>query len=200
VTVYAPLEGEDLATCQANLKALLSHTGQQVCVITGQNARGLCGATVSSFHSCSMEPPMVFFNIGCHSTMDHLLLADGDLLSGTPFIAHVLTEQGESLARAFAKGHGAEKFDGVKWHCSGEPFRQPVLECSPTDPQAPRGKDEHQVLGWMECMVEHALSAGKNWVVIASVRSVNNTLALPGGARPLLYCEGHYTSIHDSIS
>lgn len=187
--------------CTALLKNLLGHTGQQVCILTVANERGMCGTTVSSFHSCSMDPPMVFFNIGCKSTLSHLLLADDSCFSGTPFIAHIMAENGEPLARYFSQPHMCNaKFDAVDWRPSGEPFQQPVLidgPRAPLQPFVPKPPDdaESPVLGWMECVTESAVPAGKNWVLIAKVLRVH-CRAMKQGARPLLYCEGKYTGVH----
>mmetsp|Transcript_16180 Transcript_16180/g.50395 ORF Transcript_16180/g.50395 Transcript_16180/m.50395 type:complete len:157 (-) Transcript_16180:169-639(-) len=144
---------------------------------------------------------MVFFNIGCRSTMDRLLLADGSRLSGVPFVAHVMAERGEPLARFFSQRHVCDdKFDAVKWERSGPPFEQPVLLDGPRTGPRPAndtGATGSQVLGWMECVTEHAIPAGKNWVLIARVERVHCG-AQSAGARPLLYCEGAYTGIHSA--
>ena len=128
-----------------------------VCVITTVVETRPRGATVSSFASLSLHPPMVLVALGLRS--DVL----GCVRSAGRFALNVLSSDQQQAAEAFARHSdgGFDKFDGVEW----------VL-----DHGLPRLGG---VVAWLACEVDELLEGGDHCIVTGQVIDADHTLLPP---------------------
>ena len=144
----------------------LGHYASGIVIITGHDVDGPIGFTCQSFHSVSLEPPLISFGAMRTSTSYPRIRKTGR------FAVNVLAEGQGDLSRQFAQS-GSDKWNSIQWQPSG--LGHPVLDSS---------------LLWLECEVAQEIEAGDHFVVIGRVMSI-----APGNAdepSPLLYYRGRY--------
>lgn len=157
------LPGEGTRPDAAQFRTVLGHFASGVVVVTGATADGPGGFTCQSFFSVSLDPPLVAIAPGRSSTSWPPIAESG------AFCANVLTEQQESLCRAFAVS-GGNKFDGVGWTTAAT--RSPVL---------------NDVLAWIDCRIEAVHEAGDHFLVLGRVQEMGYS-----NGRPLLFYRGGF--------
>jgi len=134
-----------------------------VTIVTARGAVGDCvGATVSSFNSVSLDPPMVLWSL------DKRAQSRTAFETSTHFAVHVLTLEQKELAERFAK-RGVDKFE--------------QLECRPGLGQVP-------LLGGcaacFECATRHRYDGGDHVIIVGEVERFEHVTGSPllfhGGA------------------
>lgn len=127
------------------------------------------GATISSFSSVSLDPPLVLFSIGRHSK------AFTAWQSVDSFAVNILGEEQSAISTRFARAL-TDKWDGVE--------TRPGLGGTPLLAGA---------LAWLECRSYAKYDGGDHLIVVGEVRSLTER---PGaGARPLIFFGGKYRQL-----
>jgi len=158
-----------VATGEA-LREALRAVPSPIVIVTVQTAAEPRGATIGSFASVSLDPPLVSFNV-THSTRLHDALAETDALA-----IHFLAADQADMATRFAIPDlsGADQLDAFDHQL--EDGLPPLLA---------------GVLSTLVCTTEATVQAGDHTVVIASVDAIR-----PGReTAPLLYYEQSYRGI-----
>lgn len=120
------------------------------------------GATISSFNSVSLDPPMVLWSL------DKRSYSRPDFESSTHFAVHVLTLEQRELARRFAT-RGVDKFEGLSWRTGlgGAPLLGDCAAC-------------------FECETRHRYDGGDHVIFVGEVRRFQHSPCVPllfhGGA------------------
>ena len=152
---------------QSAFRAVLGRFASGVTVVTTLDRRGRdVGMTVSAFSSVSLDPPLVLICI------DHAASAYSALSKAKHFIANILSERQEALARRFAE-KDSNRFDGIGYE-RGQNGAAVLLD----------------VLGYIECEVVARHEAGDHDIIIGSVEA-----AEAHEGKPLLYYRGGYARL-----
>jgi len=130
---------------------------------------GYLGATVSSFSSVSLDPPLILFSIGRHSK------AFAAWQSVDSFAVNILGENQSALSTRFARAL-TDKWDGVSV-CPGL-GGVPLLS---------------DALAWIECRSYAKYHGGDHLIIVGQVLSL--TARSGAGARPLVFFGGKYRQI-----
>lgn len=141
-------------------------TGVTIITTETQDDQRPVGLTISSFNSVSLEPPIVLWSLSKAATsLRHFLRAER-------YVIHVLSASQLHLAKRFAYGPQAHRFDGLALR------------------RAPGGTlmlDDSECAAWFEChnLTQH--EAGDHLVFIGQVeRCHRNT------GQPLVYHAGDF--------
>jgi len=127
-----------------------------VTIVTACGPRGeRVGATVSSFNSVSLDPPMVLWSL------DKRALSRSIFETSTHFAVHVLTLEQQELAQRFAR-RGTEKFEGLP--CGGGLGNAPLL----TDCAA-----------CFECETRHRYDGGDHVIFVGEVKRFKHVTGAP---------------------
>lgn len=134
-----------------------------VTIVTARGASGeFVGATVSSFNSVSLDPPMVLWSL------DKRANSREAFESSTHFAVHVLAIEQRELAERFAK-RGINKFEG--------------LECRPGVGQVPLLAG---CAACFECVTRHKYDGGDHVIFVGEVERFEHVAGSPllfhGGA------------------
>ena len=150
------------------LRLALREWPSPVVVVTTRAASGPRGATIGSFTSVSLDPPLVSFNV-THGTALHAALAEG-----AGWAVHLLAEGQAGVAEHFARPDlsGAEQLAPFA-HVAGDP---PLL----------RG-----ALAVLLCAPHARFEAGDHTVVVGAVEGVVEG----AGSAPLLYHRQAYRGL-----
>src|SRR3954451_3220986 len=130
---------------------------------------GYLGATVSSFSSVSLDPPLILFSIGRHSK------AFAAWQSVDSFAVNILGENQSALSTRFARAL-TDKWDGVSV-CPGL-GGVPLLS---------------DALAWIECRSYAKYHGGDHLIIVGQVLSL--TARSGAGARPLVFFGGKYRQL-----
>lgn len=134
-----------------------------VAIVTARGEGGECvGATVSSFNSVSVNPPLVLWSL------DKNALSRAAFESSTHFAVHILTLEQRELARLFAR-RGADKFANLQ--CREGLGGVPLLE---------------QCAACFECETRHRYEGGDHIIFVGEVlqfeRLAGSPLLFHGGS------------------
>ena len=152
---------------QSAFRAVLGRFATGVTVVTAVDRRSRdVGMTVSALASVSLEPPLVLICI------DHEASIYNALSKATHFIANILSEGQEALARRFAE-RGANRFDGIGYE-RGQNGAAVLLE----------------TLGYVECEVVARHESGDHDIIVGEVE-----VAVSNEGKPLLYYRGGYAQL-----
>jgi flavin reductase (DIM6/NTAB) family NADH-FMN oxidoreductase RutF len=135
----------------------------------GGNHAGHLGATISSFSSVSLDPPLILFSIGRHSK------AFTAWQSVDSFAVNILGEEQSAISTRFARAL-TDKWDGVETRLGlgGTPLLAGAL-------------------AWIECRSYAKYEGGDHLIVVGEVRSLMARSA--AGARPLIFFGGKYRQL-----
>ena len=159
----------------AQLREAMGHFATGVTVVTSVGADGEpVGTTANAVTSLSLEPPLVLVCFDLKSATLTAIRGHG------AFAVNVLGHRQRHLSANFAKRGLAAVWDGVRHH------RGPT--------GSPRIAD---VIAVIECTVERSFPGGDHEIVIGRARHVESN---GGGATPLLFWRGKYTSIDGQIT
>ena len=143
---------------QQQFRNLMASVVAPVTVVTTTVDGVPYGATVSSFTSLSLDPPLVSVAFDRGSSMLTRIQVAGR------FGVNVLGHAQDDLAMVFARP-SADRFAGVDWH---------------DDAQLPRLAD---ALSWIVCDLHQTVEAGDHILLFGLVRSASNRADLA----PLIY-------------
>lgn len=162
------------------LRAILRAVASPVVVVTVAVDGETRGATIGSFASVSLSPPLVSFNV-THGTRLHDALGEADT-----FAVHLLAADQAALASHFAR---ADPGSG-----SGQALDSQMAGVAHTEPQdGPVRLDG--TLGTLACTVAARVAAGDHTVVIGEVTDL-----VPGrDAAPLLYYRQSYRGVGEEV-
>ncbi len=120
-----------------------------VTIITGENAdANPLGLTISSFHSLSLEPPLILWTLTrAASSLPHFRAMQR-------YVVHILSASQATLARRFARGPQKERFDGIT--LCRTPSGTPML-------------DDDRCAGWLECFNLTQHEAGDHVIFVGQV-------------------------------
>jgi flavin reductase (DIM6/NTAB) family NADH-FMN oxidoreductase RutF len=154
------------------LRAILRAVASPVVVVTVALDGGTRGATIGSFASVSLSPPLVSFNV-THGTNLHDALDAAET-----FTVHLLAADQAALASHFARPDLADPMAGVAYGS----LPGGTLRLDGT-------------LGTLACTVAGRVAAGDHTVVIGEVTDL-----VPGrDAAPLLYYRQSYRGIGSEV-
>lgn len=144
-------------------------TGVVVITATGSSGGEHLGATISSFSSVSLDPPMILFSIGRHSK------AFAAWQAIDAFAVNILGEDQSAVSTRFARPL-TDKWTGVK--------TRPGLGGIPLLPEA---------LAWIECRSHAKYDGGDHLIIVGEVLGL--TARPKEGARPLVFFGGRYRQL-----
>jgi flavin reductase (DIM6/NTAB) family NADH-FMN oxidoreductase RutF len=136
---------------------------------TDGDRSGYLGATVSSFSSVSLDPPLILFSIGRHSR------AFAAWQSVDKFAVNILSENQSALSTRFARAL-TDKWDGVSV-CPGL-GGAPLLS---------------DALAWIECRSYAKYDGGDHLIIVGEVLSLR--ARSEAVARPLIFFGGKYRQL-----
>lgn len=154
------------------MRRALGHYASGLTVITGRDESGPVGFTCQSFHSVSLDPPLVSFSVMKASTSFPRLRLTGR------FCVNVLSASQIHLSNRFAS-KSTDKWEGVSWH--------------PTDRGNPSFAES---LAWVDCDLRDVHDAGDHHIVTGEVRALG--IAGHDDKEPLLYFQGSYRYLRDA--
>lgn len=139
-----------------------------VTVVTTGSAAEAAGATVNSFTSVSLDPPLVLFCLHKRSRLHRALARSG------AFAVNFLAGPQEQVARAFA-GRETAVFHDLTWHLSAPGV--PVLS---------------EALGYMACQIVDQFAGGDHAIILGKVTE----LGVPRHDRdPLIFYQGAFGAL-----
>ena len=150
-------------------RTVLGHFPTGVTIVTGKADGYPTGATVGSFTSVSLDPPLVGFLPMITSETWAAIAPSGS------FCVNVLSRQQADLCWKFAKsGTERSRFDGVDWRPA--PTGSPIIE---------------RAVAWIDCTVEHVYEMGDHYFVLGRVGALDADPDHDGeGPHPLLFFRG----------
>jgi len=159
----------------------MRHVPSPVTIVTVSAAGERRGATIGSFTSVSLEPPLVSFNVMKGTGFHRLIRQAGDVA------IHVLSENQAELAEHFAQPDmtETEQFEEVDLRGDRSPSSPPIL------------RDVQAIL---HGHVDQTIPVGDHHLVIVRVKHVETSVregAVTGG--PLLYLAGAYRGIGNPV-
>src|SRR5581483_10328878 len=151
-----PLNPPDAVIDPRAFRNALGQFATGVTVVTACAPEGeRVGATVSSFNSVSLDPPMVLWSL------DKRALSRSTFETSTHFAVHVLTLEQQELAQRFAR-RGAEKFEGLQ--CGGGLGNAPLLsDCA----------------ACFECETRHRYDGGDHVIFVGEVKRFKHVAGAP---------------------
>ena len=161
--VRSSITGEDL-------RSVMQRVPSPVTVVTAAGHAEARGATIGSFTSVSLDPPLVSFNVEKESQM-HAVLAET-----SHFAVHLLADRQSELCQHFAvpDQSGADQLETVAYRTDAHDT--PVLEAAPAV---------------LHCQWHGAFGAGDHRIIVGRVTQLEDR----GEARPLLYYDRDYRSV-----
>jgi flavin reductase (DIM6/NTAB) family NADH-FMN oxidoreductase RutF len=152
---------------QSAFRAVLGRFATGVTVVTTRDKRDRdAGMTVSAFSSVSLEPPLVLICI------DHAASIYDTLDKATHFVANILSEGQEAIARRFSE-KDPNRFDGIGYE-RGQTGCAVIFD----------------VLGYVECEIITRHEAGDHTIIVGRV-----DVAVSNEGKPLLYYRGGYAQL-----
>jgi flavin reductase (DIM6/NTAB) family NADH-FMN oxidoreductase RutF len=150
------------------LRQVCGHFVTGVTVITTGSGTRATGATINSFTSVSLAPPLVLFCLHVRSRLHEVLAESG------AFAVNFLAGPQESVARAFA-GRQTAVFHGVEHHLSAPGV--PVLS---------------EALAFLACRIVDRFAGGDHAIILGEVVELGE----PRRHRePLIFFEGSFGAL-----
>lgn len=141
-----------------------------ITIIAGHDDDGPIGFTCQSFHSVSLTPPLISFNVMANSVTYPRIRKTGK------FSVNVLSASQAALSARFAR-KGENRWAEVDWAIT--PGLNPALAGA---------------LTWLDCQIEAEHQAGDHLIVVGQVLTMS--AAQSGRGEPLLYFRGQYRRLH----
>jgi len=159
----------------SRFRQALGHYASGITVITSLSEGEAIGFTCQSFHSVSMSPPLVSFNVMRDSASYPRIRQAGR------FLVNILSHEQVGISNQFAR-RGTDKWHGVEWQAS--PLGNPIIAGS---------------LHWLDCEIHAEHAAGDHLIVIGEVKALD--LQQAAATQPLLYFKGQYRNLaaHDAV-
>lgn len=151
----------------------LAHFGTGVAIVTADAPQGPLGATISSFNSVSLDPPLILFSLIKSS------LGIAQWRESSAFCVSILGERQIEISNRFAKA-GSDKWSGVE-RCPASngalviPGSICYFECGP---YAVHDGGDHEIF---VCRVTHFWTDESNPLPLLFYTGQYRRLAPPGG-------------------
>lgn len=156
----------------SQLRAALGHYASGITIITSQADGEPIGFTCQSFHSLSVNPPLVSFSVMCSSYSYPKIRQTGR------FAVNILSSEQIGLSSLFAR-QGADKWLQVDFEPS--PLGNPILvDC----------------LLWLDCEIHAEHQVGDHLLVIGEVKALQQQQTAVE-QQPLVYFKGQYRHLAD---
>ncbi len=149
----------------ARLKSVMGHFATGVTIVAGIESGEPLGFTAQSFHSLSMDPPLILV---CPSKT--VTSWPGIRASGK-FCVNILNRDQEAVCMTFAS-KTPNKFDGVSWQAAPG-TGSPMLDGA---------------VAWIDCELEAEHDGGDHVMVVGRVRE----MGVDHEGRPLVFYRGGY--------
>ena len=149
---------------EASYRTVLGHFATGVTIITAMDGGEPVGVAANSFSSVSIDPPLVLFCAGKHSSTWPRIQAAGR------FTVNILNEHQEDVCRVFAT-KGADRFSRIGYRPSAN--GSPIL---------------HDALAYIDCEIDAEHDAGDHVIVVGRV----SELGVRSEHGPLLFYRGGY--------
>ena len=157
-----------------DFKQVMRRWASTVTIVTTRTDNVICGLTVTSFSSLSVQPPMVFVSI-YRKTHTHPLIENSGI-----FCVNILAPDMSHISDRFAGRHPDEdRFAGLAHHT--EATGAPIL---------------NDAVAFLDCRVIEPLITGDHTIFIGQVEAAG--LLKPEQA-PLLYYMGAYHSTGEKL-
>ncbi len=155
-----------------DLRSVMQRVPAPVTVVTAAGHSEARGATIGSFTSVSLDPPLVSFNVEKDSQM-HEVLAEA-----SHFAVHLLADRQSELCQHFAipDQSGTEQLEAVRHHST--PHETPILDAAPAV---------------LHCRWHEAFETGDHTIVVGRVIRLEEHEEAP----PILYYDRDYRSVSD---
>lgn len=147
-------------------REVLGHYASGITVISSCLDEEPIGFTCQSFHSVSMNPPLVSFSVMASSYSYPKIRQAGR------FAVNILSSKQAAISRLFAR-QGVDKWQGIDSQTS--PLGNPLIAGS---------------LHWLDCEIHAEHVVGDHLIVIGEVKAFN--LQQAAATQPLLYFKGQY--------
>lgn len=159
----APISSQDL-------RAAFGKFATGVTVMTAITAEGeRLGATVSSFNSVSLDPPLILFSLARTArAFDHWAKVDG-------FAVNILAEDQTDISNRFAKSM-SDKWAGIATS-RGPALGLPLIQGA---------------LAMFECATHGRFDGGDHLIIVGEILSVRSS---ENARRPLLFYGSRYRSL-----
>ena len=153
-----------------DLRSIMQRVPAPVTVVTAAGHSEARGATIGSFTSVSLDPPLVSFNVDKDSQMHAVLETAGH------FAVHLLSDEQSALCTHFAAPdqEGSDQLDAVAYRA--DEHDTPVLEAAPAV---------------LHCRWHEAFEAGDHTIVVGRVTRLEEREEAP----PILYYDRDYRSV-----
>ncbi len=155
-----------------NFKAMLGHYASGLTVIGTLVDGAPVGFTCQSFHSVSLDPPLISFNVMRRSTSWPVVR------ERRRFSINVLSEGQRTVSNVLARS-GPDKWSAIDWRQT--PDGNPLLE---------------DCLVWFDCELFAEHEAGDHTLILARVVGMQSLDAIPS-LPPLIFFKGRYCTIAD---
>jgi 3-hydroxy-9,10-secoandrosta-1,3,5(10)-triene-9,17-dione monooxygenase reductase component len=156
----------DVVIDPADYRRVLGHFPTGVTIVATDHGDSTVGLAIGSFFSVSLDPPLIGFCVGNHSTSWPTIEAAGH------FVVNVLSHDQTELSGIFA-GKSEDKFAGVEWNPGPGHGSPRIAGC----------------LAHIDCSVESVVPAGDHFIAIGRVHALDVSDTAPG---PLLFYKGGY--------
>ncbi len=153
----------------ARFRQVLGHYPTGVTIVTGIGPAGPVGATIGSFTSVSLDPPLVGF-LPMSGSVSWQAMAE----SGS-FCVNVLSSEQDELCWRFAKSGNGDKFADVAWEPAGS--GSPILGGA---------------VAWIDCAIESVTEMGDHLFVLGRVVALDHA---DNGAEPSIFFKGKLRSL-----
>jgi len=153
-----------------NFRETMRRVPTPVTVVTAADREEARGATIGSFTSVSLEPPLISFNVAVESQIEVLLRR------ASHFAVHLLGEQQSGLCDHFAvpEQAGHDQLDAAPHHLT--PDGTPILE-------------EAQAV--LHCRLHTSYEAGDHRIIVGRVLTIDEREP----KQPLVYYQQSYRSV-----
>lgn len=151
----------------ARFRQVLGHFPTGVCVVASEHEGRPVGMAIGSFFSISLEPALVGFCAGNHSSTWPKIRESGR------FCASILGAHQEDVSRQFAS-KAEDKFAGLGWDQS--PLGSPRIKGA---------------LAWIDCEIDALHDAGDHQIAVGAVHD----LEVADEGNPLVFFRGGYADL-----
>lgn len=151
----------------------LSHFGTGVAIVTANAQQGSVGATISSFNSVSLDPPLILFSLIKAS------LGIEQWKTASAFCVSILGEGQIEISNRFAKA-GTDKWTDIKTSraCNGAPVIKGCISYFECEPFAIHDGGDHEIF---VCRVTHFWADQGNPLPLVFWKGRYQRLAAPSG-------------------
>lgn len=153
-----------------SLKTVFSHYASGLTIVSAIREEQPIGFTCQSFHSVSIDPPLVSFNVMRASTSWPIIRKIGG------FSINVLSDGQQNISSALARS-APDKWTAIQWRRTAR--GNPLFD---------------QSLVWFDCDLYREHEAGDHTLILAKVIDIQPAHAVPERS-PLIFFRGQYCGL-----